>query len=141
MTPMVHVRANNMQKVPRKKIRGEVADVPKGIWKAPQPTMRMVFVSVQVKVKPPPVVKHAEGVWEAASLGSNAWRATSPTRTLIRNSDAANLILLRVPSGRRPNGKEVTLSSMISNAPPSQPDCGKDKKVQEAIFEILHMNG
>ena len=71
-------------------------------------------MSVQVKVPPerklPPLVKHAAGVWEAASSGSDAWRATPPTRMLIRKGDAASMIGLRILPNPATSGKQVSFS-------------------------------
>ena len=60
---------------------------------------------------------------------------------LIRKEDAASMQRLRVPSGPPAKGKEVRLSSGISNAPPPQPDdLELTKEERKAIFEILYMN-
>ena len=58
---------------------------------------------------------------------------------LMRNEDAAGSTRLRTPPSPLAKGKEVILSRMIPSAPPGQPD-HVDLKVQDAIFEILHMN-
>ena len=47
----------------------------------------------------PPLAKHAPGARASASSGSDAWRATPPTRMLIRKEDAASMTRLRVASG------------------------------------------
>ena len=96
---------------PRKKVREEAEELPKGIRKAP-PTklplaMRVGEVQVPVKVPPqrkqPPLVKHAAGVWDAAS-GSDSWRAAPLSQMLFKNEDASSMTRLRIlplPSSQR----------------------------------------
>ena len=88
---------------------GTAKEKRKSIRKAPPTkfpsTLRVVDVSVQVKVPPqrkqPPLVKHAEGVWDSPSPGCDAWTVNPPTRMLIRNEDAASLIRLTQPTRKR----------------------------------------
>ena len=94
---------------PRKKVREEVEEMPKGVRRAwPTkfpPTLRVGDVPVHVKVPPqrqqPPLVEHAAAVWEAASTCSDAWRTTPPTWMWIRNEDEASMMRLRNFPGQR----------------------------------------
>ena len=52
----------------------------------------------------PPLVKHAPGVWQSSSSGSDAWRATPPTQMLIPNEDAASGKYDEAQSSIRPTG-------------------------------------
>ena len=98
-------------------------------------------VKVPPEKKQPPLVKHAAGMWEPASSGSDAWSTTPTTRMLSRNEEAASQTRLRSPLGLPARGKALILSSMIASAPPAQPDSVEMTKeeVQEAIFEVLYM--
>ena len=56
------------------------------------------------------LVKHAPGVWQSSSSGSDAW-----TRILIRKEDAASTIRLRTPQGPPAKAQEIRIARMIDS--------------------------
>ena len=115
--------------------------MPRGIQKALPtkfpPTMRAGSVSVKVKVPPrrkqPPLVKHAAGVWEAASTGTRG-EHLPPTRMFIRNEDVASMLRLGIPPGPLAKGKAVIMSSDLQRAASTARLCGPDQEGARTYF-------
>ena len=110
---------------PRKKVRDEVEEIPKGVRKAPPtkfpPTMRVCgSASTSEGTTAEENNRFRSSMLQECGrrrLISNSWRLVPPSRMLIRSEDAASIIRLRFSTSPPAKGKAVVLANMVPSAP------------------------